>query len=920
MQSIESTRVREGGNGAVAMIGKTKADLAERTIDSVLEKVFGQVKWRRVDCTIKGKDGNVVFSCNAEFPDFWDYDACCITASKYFRKINGRIEDSLKSVIGRVVRFIALSGYRNGYFNLSGFSAGVFPWASDNAIDSMANFAERLCQMLLHQKAAFNSPVWFNVGVVSRPQTAACFLLSVSDSMSSILDWVKTEGMIFKSGSGAGVNISSLRAAGEPLSTGGVSSGPLAFMRAADTMAGVIKSGGATRRAAKMVVMNIDHPDILDFIYCKMREEKKAHALISAGYDSSIDGEAYGTVAFQNANHSIRVTNEFMLAVTEDRDFATRYVSIIDPASGGRMVAKTYKAKDLFRAICEAAWHCGDPGLQFDDTIQDWHTCPSVGPITTSNPCSEVMHLDNSCCNLASINLVKFFNYDEFRFLVDDFIDAVKTLIVAQDILIDVSSYPTKDIEYNAINFRQLGLGFSNLGALLMSTGVAYDSATGRDFAASIAAIMCGTAYSTSANLSALLGYSAQIPQQDILRVLRKHLFHAKKLADSATVFHDLDRFSFIHGLAQRALDACDQAVHLGELHGIRNSQVTAIAPTGTISFMMGCDTTGIEPELSLVKIKNLVGGGSIKLVNRSVERALTSLGYSAEYAGRIVKMVVDGHDINDLVKPDHGKVFETSLPSKNGFCISPMAHLKMMAAVQPFISGAISKTINMPRNCTVEDIGDVFMAAWNLGLKAVAVYRDGCKLAQPLETLNDETGVTTKQKAAGAGEHRDLPTVALTPVRRRVPESCTALRHKFSVAGHDGYLHIGLFGDGSPGEVFIRVSKEGSTIAGLMDTIGILTSLALQYGVPLDVMVNKLSYMSFEPSGITNNEKIRFAKSIVDYIFRYLGYMYCNKDSQKDTDVEVSGFTCAVCGGIMVRSGTCLTCTQCGNSSGGCS
>jgi len=870
---------------------------------------FAAVEWEHRSAVITGEKGEVVFEQHdVEIPKAWSQLATSVVVSKYFRGPLGspEREHSVKQLIGRVVRTIRAWGERQGYF--------ATPADADT-------FAAELTHLLAEQKASFNSPVWFNVGIEPQPQCSACFILSVEDTMESILGWYRNEGIIFKGGSGSGVNLSRIRSAKEKLAGGGTASGPVSFMKAADASAGVIKSGGKTRRAAKMVVLNVDHPDIVEFIRCKEEEEKKAWALIEAGYDSSLDGPAYGSVFFQNANNSVRVTDAFMHAVETDGAWQTRYVLSGD-------VAGTYKARELLRMIAEATHTCGDPGMQFDTTINAWHTCPNSGRINASNPCSEYMHLDNSACNLASLNLLKFVS-DNGDFDATAFRHAVDIMITAQDIVVDTSSYPTPDITANARAFRELGLGYANLGALLMSLGLPYDSEGGRQYAGAVTALMCGEAYAHSARLAEHLGPFAGygVNREAMLEVVAKHRSCTHKL-DSAHV--PLELLS-----AARAV--WDDAQTLGRAAGLRNSQTTVLAPTGTIAFMMDCDTTGVEPDIALVKYKKLVGGGMLKIVNQTVPRALKRLGYETKQVQAILEYIEEHDTIEGApeLKPEHLPVFDCAFKAARGTrAIHPLGHLRMMGAVQPFISGAISKTINMPSSASTDDIMEAYVEAWRLGVKAVAIYRDGCKRTQPLNTARDKKPATLEFR----------------PVRRRLPQDCRSLRHKFDIAGHEGYIHVGLYDDGTPGELFIKIAKEGSTISGLMDTIGILASMALQYGVPLEVLVSKFSHVRFEPSGFTKNPEIPIAKSLIDYIFRFLGTRFLPPEQRvrmglgvtepaaeepelpptdhqtvtRSPAVTALGFSpqadapsCSDCGAIMVRNGSCYKCLNCGATSG---
>jgi ribonucleoside-diphosphate reductase alpha chain len=882
-----------------------------------------ELSWEGRNAVISGENGEVVFEQNdIEVPKPWSQLATNVVASKYFRGSIGtpQRERSVRQLVGRVVRTISGWGSEQGYF------------ASP---DDAQTFSDELTHLLLQQKASFNSPVWFNVGVEPKPQCSACFILSVDDTMDSILDWYRKEGVIFKGGSGSGVNLSRLRSAKERLAGGGQASGPVSFMRAADASAGVIKSGGKTRRAAKMVILNVDHPDVMDFVSCKSEEERKAWALVSAGYDASLDGPAYSSVFFQNANNSVRVTDEFMRAVEEDRVWQTRYV-----VSGE--VAEDLRARDVMKGIAEATYQCGDPGMQFDTTINDWHTCPNSGRINASNPCSEYMHLDDSACNLASLNLLKFLD-DDGTFDTEAFRHGVDLLIMAQDIMVDRSSYPTEQITQNARDFRELGLGYANLGAVLMTLGLAYDSDAGRQYAAALTALLCGEAYVQSARVAEVRGGYAGLranrgPQ---LRVIEKHRTHAYRL-DPTMVPLDL---------LTAARDVWDTALELGREHGVRNSQVTVLAPTGTIAFMMDCDTTGVEPDIALVKYKKLVGGGMLKIVNQSVPRALRRLGYDSREVQEIVEFLDENDTIEgaSALRDEDLPIFDCAFkPARGSRSIHYLGHLRMMAAVQPFISGAISKTINMPEDATVNQISAAYLEAWRLGLKAVAIYRDGCKRTQPLNTSRGDTNAARAAADATSG--------VASLVRRRLPVDCPSLRHKFEIAGHEGYIHVGLFEDGAPGEIFIKMAKEGSTISGLMDTIATLTSMALQYGVPLHVLVDKFSHLRFEPSGFTKNPEIPLAKSLTDYIFRFVGIRFMSDDradgesgeSQlavvRAAALEAAGHgvseaerlqgghvphgalpikpqgdapSCSDCGALMIRSGSCYKCLNCGATSG---
>jgi ribonucleoside-diphosphate reductase alpha chain len=869
---------------------------------------FDEIQWEVRTATISSEKGDILFEQNnVEVPTFWSATASNVVASKYF---HGRLntperERSVRQLIDRVSKTVTEWGRKGKYF------------ASEEDAES---FYSELTYLLVNQYASFNSPVWFNVGVEKKPQCSACFINSVQDTMDSILDLAKTEGRLFKWGSGTGTNLSTLRSSKENLSGGGIASGPVSFMKGYDAFAGVIKSGGKTRRAAKMVILNADHPDILEFIRCKAEEEKKAWALIDAGYDSgfNVAGGAYDSIMYQNANHSVRVTDEFMRAVLEDKEWYTKAVT------SGR-VTDTYRARDLMREIAEAAWICGDPGAQFHTTINNWHTCPNTAPINASNPCSEYMFLDDTACNLASLNLMKF-RKDDGEFDVARFRHAVDILITAQEILVDNASYPTPAIEKNSYDYRPLGLGYANLGALLMSRGLAYDSDEARAYAAAVTSLMCGEAYRQSAIIARELGPFKGFAKnrQPMLDVILKHGVYAEKI----------DGRYVPENLLSAAVNVWKEAHALGTEHGFRNSQATVLAPTGTIGFMMDCDTTGVEPEIALVKFKKLVGGGFMEIINNTVPLALQKLGYNKEQIEHILAYIDKNHTIEGApyLKEEHLPVFDCAFKPKKGTrSIHYMGHVWMMAATQPYLSGAISKTVNMPNEVTPEDIMQTYIEAWKLGLKAIAVYRDGCKRTQPLSTARE---TTEKPK--------------FKPVRRRLPDERQSITHKFSIAGHEGYITVGTYEDGQPGEVFITMSKEGSTISGLMDAYATAISLALQYGVPLRVLVDKFSHMRFEPSGFTNNKDIPIAKSLCDYIFRWLGMKFLPKDEQplgltaESTETlnvgassapsgaaaresnektvfqaQADAPSCHDCGSIMVRSGNCYKCLNCGETSG---
>jgi len=890
------------------------------------------IEWDKRDAKITNDKGDIIFEQrDIEVPKFWSQTATNIVVSKYFRGKIGTPERewSVKQMIGRVVTTIGDWGRCDGYF--------------ESANDAKA-FEDELKHILVNQYAAFNSPVWFNVGVNPQPQTSACFINSVQDDMRSILNLSMTEGMLFKFGSGTGSNLSSLRSSKEFLGNSqGKSSGPVSFMRGFDAFAGVIKSGGKTRRAAKMVILNIDHPDVEEFINCKVNEEEKAHALIDSGYDGSFDGEAYNSVFFQNANNSVRVTDEFMEAVDEDKEWETKAVTTGEPVD-------KYRARDLMKQIARAAWACGDPGVQYDTTVNKWHTCPVSGRINASNPCSEYMFLDDSACNLASINLMKCRDKNgEFDPRV--FEHVARTLITAQDILIDNSSYPTPAIEHNAREFRSLGLGYANIGALLMSCGLPYDSDEGRNFSGAVTSLMTATAYDQSARIAEKKGTFAGYPENEepFLGVVSMHR-EANAGIDSAGVPENLQ---------QAATMMWDQALANGQEQGYRNAQVTVLAPTGTIGFLMDCDTTGIEPDIALVKYKWLVGGGMIKIINKTVTEALRRLGYSDEE----IKAIMEHIDANDTIegaphlKDEHLKVFDCALKPKNGKrSIHYLGHVRMMGAVQPFLSGAISKTVNMPEEVTENDIAEAYLTAWRLGLKAIAIYRDNSKRTQPL-TTSKEDGSASEKEAKQEKRSEDYK-----PRRRRMPDERRSITHKFSVASHEGYITVGMFEDGSPGEIFVTMSKTGSVISGLVDAFATSISIGLQYGVPLRVLVNKFAHMRFEPSGVTNNPNIRIAKSIVDYIFRWLSMKFLPPEEQalvgintpqelpqqiesdtseekieeidekkqklplggqlgsEDTvtfDVQSDAPVCDTCGSMMVRNGACYKCLNCGATSG---
>jgi ribonucleoside-diphosphate reductase alpha chain len=897
---------------------------------------MSELEWDLRTAVITGEDGRVVFEQkDVEVPRAWSQTATNVVVSKYFRgplKEDPREvgvpkrETSVRQLVLRVVDTIAGWGEKQAYFATS---------------DARETFRAELLHLLLTQKASFNSPVYFNVGIDEKPQCSACFILKVDDSMESILGWYRNEGMIFKGGSGSGVNLSALRSQREKLSSGGTASGPLSFMKAADASAGVIKSGGKTRRAAKMVVLNAEHPDIREFVSCKVEEEKKAWALIDAGYDGSLDGPAYSSVFFQNANNSVRVSDEYMRAVQNDTNWQTRYVK-------NGEVCDEFPARELMKKISAAAHACGDPGMQFDTIINLWHTCPNTGRINASNPCSEYMHLDNSACNLASINLLKFVD-ERGEFDVRAFRHAVDVMITAQDILVDNSSYPTAEIGKTASDFRELGLGYANLGALLMALGLPYDSEQGRNYSAAITALMTGEAYLQSARVAEQMGpFSGYaVNREPMLKVIERHRGHAYKLDPS---YVPLD-------LLRAARESWDEALRLGQTAGYRNSQATVIAPTGTIAFMMDCDTTGIEPDIALVKYKKLVGGGMLKIVNQTVPRALKRIGYDSREIQEIVEYL-DEHDTIEgapQLADAHLPIFDCAFKARAGSrTIHYQGHLKMMGAVQPFISGAISKTINMPAEATPEDVEEAYMMAWKLGLKAVAIYRDGSKRTQPLNTGRTEKVAAPAEIKATANEGHLS--------RRKLPDERHSITHKFDIAGHEGYITVGMYEDGTPGEIFISMSKQGSTISGLMDSFATAISYALQYGVPLQFLVDKFAHMRFEPSGFTKNPNIPYAKSIIDYLFRWMASKFLDEDAKREVGIveqarqsnegledkpaltlahsapqpttpilregkdgglrqafinQADAPPCPDCGCIMVRNGACYKCMNCGSTSG---
>jgi ribonucleoside-diphosphate reductase alpha chain len=918
---------------------------------------FDAVEWEIRDAVIGDPAKPAFEQRGVAFPKSWSQNATNIVAQKYFR---GRLgsderEHSVRQMVGRVAGTIAGWGRAGNYF------------ASEEDAEA---FEAELTHILLHQQAAFNSPVWFNVGFEEHPQCSACFILSVEDTMESILDWNTKEGKIFRGGSGSGINLSNIRGSMEHLAKGGTASGPVSFMRGADSWAGTIKSGGKTRRAAKMVVLDVDHPDVLDFVWCKAREEEKAGALRDAGFDMSIDGDGFTSIQYQNANNSVRVTDEFMSRAERGEDWELL-------SRGDGTPVATHDAADVLRQISDAAWRCADPGVQYDTTINDWHTCPNSGRINASNPCSEYMHVDDSACNLASINLMKFRRADG-TFDVAAYEHVVDVLILAQEIVVSPSSYPTEEIAKNAVAFRQLGLGYANLGALLMSNGLPYDSDEGRAVAGALTALMTGRAYRKSAEIAAAVGpYEKFEENRDPhLHVMRKH----RAAAD------DIDAGLVEEPLLEAAKRSWDEAIELGEEFGYRNAQATVLAPTGTISFLMDCDTTGIEPDFSLVKFKELVGGGNMTIVNRTVPEALRTLGYSDHEVEQIEAHIAENSTIVGApgLKDEHLPVFDVAVGSR---AISHMGHIKMMAAAQPFLSGAISKTVNLPAEATIEDISETYMEGWKLGLKALAIYRDGSKTAQALRTDAQQDEPADTQAKIDAAVKAAIAEVG--PRRKRMPRERQSLTHKFSIAGHEGYITAGVYEDGTVGEIFLTdIGKEGSTLRGMMNAFATSISIALQYGVPLETLVRKFSYMRFDPEGITGNQEIPFAKSLPDYIMRWLASRFLDVDVQEELGIMTAevkarkaaeeaamrgdtagpakvangnggngnggnasgngapmasapapaasamtddppvaapakitgldlGPACSQCGGMMQRTGTCYTCSSCGNNTG---
>jgi len=894
----------------------------ERHFTRAGEHPYDQIEWELRDATITDEKGEAVFEQkDVEIPKRWSQLATNVVVSKYFRGHVGtpERERSVRQLIDRVVGRIREWGERSHYFRTP---------------EDAEIFSDELTDILVNQRMAFNSPVWFNLGVKDTPQQAsACFINSVEDTMESIMDLAKTEAMLFKGGSGTGTNLSKVRASNEPLKGGGTASGPVSFMKGFDAFAGVVKSGGKTRRAAKMVILNVDHPDVAEFIDCKASEEKKAWSLIDAGYDGGFNvvGGAYDSVFFQNANHSIRVTDSFMRACEIDGDWQTRNVT-------NGEVAETLRARDLMQKMADAAHVCGDPGIQYDSTINRWNPVKASGRINSSNPCSEYMFLDDTACNLASLNLMRFVD-ETGEFQIEDYKRAVAITILAQEILVDHADYPTDRIAKNSHLFRPLGLGYANLGALLMANGLPYDSDEGRNLAAAVTALMCGEAYHMSARIAEAMGPFPRYPmnRRPFLEVIEMH----KEAADA------IQPSGVPTGLLVAARQSWADALAKGEDHGFKNGQVTVLAPTGTIAFMMDCDTTGVEPDIALVKYKKLVGGGFLKIVNNTVRLALEKLGYSDEDAAAIMLHIDEEETIEGAAALDdaHLPVFDCAFRAANGTrSIHWMGHLRMMGAVQPFLSGAISKTVNLPEDATVDDIVAAYTEGHRLGLKALAVYRDGSKRTQPLNAGKEAVRSNVVQLEPGR------------PIRRKLDDEREAVTHKFSIAGHEGYLTIGKYADGQPGEIFLRMAKEGSTVSGLMDTIATMTSIALQYGVPLKALVDKFSHTRFEPSGFTNNREIPIAKSVMDYVFRYLGNRFLPGEAiegdPEDAGSESSSVvasvvpaqarsavaggsdrrtagapsiivnqadapSCSDCGSIMIRNGACYKCPNCGSTSG---
>jgi len=955
-------KVKNAGNAPAAAPGLR----VPRVFSTAGRHPFDELQWERRQAAITDDKGRTIFEqSDVEVPASWSQLATNVVASKYFYGAHGSREReySVRQLVHRVARTIADWGLRDGYFA---------------SAEDAETFYHELAWLCVNQYGAFNSPVWFNCGLhqqygvgrhsaagnyyydaaertvrraatqYERPQCSACFIQSVEDSMESIMALARSEAMLFKFGSGSGTDLSTLRSSRELLSGGGKPSGPLSFLKVYDAIASVVKSGGKTRRAAKMNTLKIHHPDIKEFIEAKQKEERKAWALIEEGYDGSFNGDAYGSIAYQNENLSVRVTDDFLRAVEADGEWQTRFVT--DPTRPG----PTYRARDLMRWIAEGAWICGDPGVQYEDTIQRWHTCKNDGAIHSSNPCSEYMFLDDSACNLASLNLMKFmtaggeFDTERFRAAVDIF-------ITAQEILVDASSYPTEKIAWNSHRYRPLGLGYANLGSLLMSQGLPYDSDAGRAMAAAITAVMHGRAYAHSAELARVQGPFERFPanREPMLDVVRMHLAAARAIGGECP-----------EPLRRAAVAALEEALAGGERHGYRNAQVTVLAPTGTIGFMMDCDTTGVEPDIALVKYKTLAGGGLLKIVNRTVPAALTRLGYGPAAIGRILKHIEERDTIEGAPDLDerHLPVFDCAFAPRNEQRYIPyLAHLKMMSAVQPFLSGAISKTINMPEHTTADEIMDTYLAGWRLGLKAVAIYRDGSKRSQPVNTGKAKDTAAAPAPAAAPAAPAGGNGSKARPLRRRMPATRRSVTHKFDIAGHEGYLTVGLYEDNTPGELFITMAKEGSTVGGLMDCFGTAISLCLQYGVPLKTLVEKFAHSRFEPSGFTKNPDIPIAKSLTDYIFRWIGQTFLDPRDEHGArsgdaddvrnaerlpaassapsdksaaaapaaaptvsrvDAQFKHFmedapACDQCGAITVRNGACYRCFNCGNSMG---
>ena len=945
---MAETRVVLNANTQTERISRRATGLEfKRRFTDGSRSPFDMVEWERRTALIGNDKGQVIFRQeNVEVPKSWSQTATNIVTSKYFhgKPNTPERETSVRHLISRVADTITRWGEEGGYFATP---------------ESKAAFHDELTHLLVEQKMAFNSPVWFNVGVQAKPQCSACFINSVQDSMDSIMNLAKTEGMLFKWGSGTGTNFSSLRGSRESLSGGGIASGPVSFMKGFDAFAGVIKSGGKTRRAAKMVILNVDHPDIVEFIESKVKEERKAQVLIEQGYNSSIDGEAYSSVFFQNANHSVRVTDDFMRAAEEDRDWWTRNVNDGEPTD-------QYRARDLLRKMAESAWQCGDPGMQYDTTINRWHTSKATDRIYASNPCSEYMFLDDTACNLASLNLLKFLGSNG-QFDTEGFRHSVDVTITAQEILVDNASYPTERIARNSHDYRPLGIGYANLGALLMSLALPYDSDGGRDFCGAVTALMTGESYAQSARIAERMGPFGGYPRnrESMLDVIRMHRDSLRPIKEESV------QPSLLHA----AQESWDTALELGEKFGYKNSQVSVLAPTGTIGFMMDCDTTGIEPDLALVKQKRLVGGGVIKIVNNTVPQALMKLGYPAEQVAEIVDYIDAQAKIEGAphLKPEHFAIFDCSLsPMGGGRSIAWRGHLRMMSAAQPFLSGAISKTINMPEESTVDDIMEAYTESWKLGLKAVAIYRDNSKRSQPMSAASkkEDEKAAVAPGAAVAPAPAPAPAEASLPLqqdlfpgtrRRKLPAERDSITHKFSVGGHEGYITVGKYVDGQPGEIFIKMAKEGSTLSGIMDAFALSVSISLQYGVPLRALVDKFVNSRFEPSGYTGNPRIRYAKSVVDYIGRWLGGKFISPDyldvdsavvdepTVADAAASAAGAAvvattpvypsaakssetetvtrpraamedapyCSECGMLMTPNGSCYKCSNCGSTSG---